>query len=76
MIVMIISCNPVGSSFEVVCAKTVFSKYLDLKTHCAKLFTNQLISVISTVPAENHHLRRIARFQQRIGGICLHSNCN
>lgn len=71
MMVMMISCNPIDSSFEVECAKTVFSKYLDVKTLCAKLFVNQFISVLSTVPSENYHLRLIARFQQRVGDICL-----
>ena len=66
MMVMI-SCNPVDSSFEVVCAKTVFSKYLDMKTRCAKLFINQFISV----PAENYYLRLIARYQQRVGDMCF-----
>jgi len=70
MMVMIISYNPVDSSFEVVSAKTVFSKYPDVKTRCAKLFINQFISVLSTVPAENYYLP-IARCQQRVGDFCL-----
>ena len=41
MMVMIkLTNNPLDSFFQILCGKAMFSKCLDIKTRCAKLFAN------------------------------------